>query len=164
MRTQEIEGNKLIAEFMGFPKIEIGTLWDYNRGLDQANNTVGLKISEITPAFGGEEGVRFEQSMPYKSYGVSYFDGRIFKPHGWDGRYNSPDKPYHSSWDWLMPVVEKIGNAHYYRFEISKNQCWFWNEEESVVEISNIERDNLLEAVWLAVVEFIKWYNNQQKP
>jgi hypothetical protein len=69
---------------------------------------------------------------------------------------------YHTSWDWLMPVVEKIeglrdskGNA--YRFII--DMC------NAQIEGANIEILGgafKLETTYKAVVEFIKWYNEQK--
>lgn len=41
--------------------------------------------------------------------------------------------PYHKSWDWLMPVVEKI------------SLC-----------------TNLKETIYKGVIEFIKWYNKNE--
>jgi hypothetical protein len=64
--------------------------------------------------------------------------------------YELKELIYHSSWDWLMPVVEKIGNIpeHGYVFKRSLDGGLFYK----------------IESVWLAVVEFIKWYNQNDKP
>lgn len=100
MKTEEIiEGNKLIAEFMGLR-------WN--------NIPVSTK-------------------------------GRLME--------------YHSSWDWLMLVVEKI-ESNGYVVEIKKR----WIEIRSDNEIRNIQNyiepdQSKIEAVWLAVAEFIKWHN-----
>jgi len=69
---------------------------------------------------------------------------------------------YKYSWDWLMPVVEKIeglrdskGNA--YRFSI--DMC------NAQIEGANIEILGgafKLDTTYKAVVEFIKWYNEQK--
>ena len=42
---------------------------------------------------------------------------------------------YYSSWDWLMPVAEKIGDENNLSFDI--------------------------ETTYIKVVEFIKWYNKK---
>lgn len=56
---------------------------------------------------------------------------------------------YHTSWDWLMPVVEKC----------------FVKQEEVSDDLSFKLNDALLEtnieSLYKAVVEFIKQYNNQ---
>ena len=61
---------------------------------------------------------------------------------------------YHSSWDWLMPVVEKIEHTSAY---VNVKGCH--------VKIStwvDVNAPTKLEAVHKAVVEFIKWYNEQK--
>ena len=94
------------------------------------------------------------------------------------------DLEYHKSWDWLMPVVDKIEREHKANFII---KCT-WNEftEYSIHQvIVNIEQGEMSkdksciydpkkiydyvgdavkckrEATYKAVVEFIKQYNNQ---
>lgn len=65
------------------------------------------------------------------------------------------DCRYHSSWDWLMPVVERIESLGYevtIRGEIVN------------IYIPNCEdfgatQKTKIGSTWLAVVEFIKWYN-----
>ena len=53
---------------------------------------------------------------------------------------------YEDSWDWLMPVVEKIGNIpqHGYSFKRDLDGGLFIG----------------IENVWRIVVEFIEWYNS----
>jgi len=61
---------------------------------------------------------------------------------------------YHTSWDWLMPVVEKIEHTSAY---VNVKGCH--------VKIStwvDVNAPTKLEAVHKAVVEFIKWYNEQK--
>jgi len=74
---------------------------------------------------------------------------------------------YDFNWNWLMPVVEKIAKD-YHKTEIVSDEetdhcrITVYNEEG--------ERDNeifecglsTLEATYKAVVEFIKWYNQNK--
>lgn len=85
------------------------------------------------------------------------------------------EKCYHSSWDWLMPVVEKIEKIHndhhgYFGVYISSNQCTIQgtklnlalkNPEYGFVYLSDTNAifDTKIKSTWFAVVEFIKWYN-----
>ena len=72
---------------------------------------------------------------------------------------------YNISWDWLMPVVEKIQmldivsnlsiGSSYVCLETT-NQEDEWNQ---VIYAD----DRPIDKVWLLVVEFIKWYNNNNK-
>ena len=113
MMTTEIkkptieEMNRVLAEYMGFPKITIGSKWNYDRSLDNADNTRNLEVINID----GNQ-VYFDMKMPFKSYGKKYFDGRTFYPVGTKG-WTKDDNPYprnayHKSWDSLMPVIKKI--------------------------------------------------------
>jgi len=124
--TQEeiIEGNKLIAKFIGF----------YFRN-----------ESTCQPIHGWITGL---STMTY-----------------------NPDfyLKFHSSWDWLMPVVEKINNMN---ASISINPA---NVSITTHVIGHILQDDSyhkyyffkpsgdnytpIEATWNAVVDFIKWYN-----
>ena len=68
---------------------------------------------------------------------------------------------YHSSWDWLMPVVEKIESLNY-EFIIFRTTANI-NRGESQ-EFPYYQGETKKEAAYKAVVEFIKWYNqNKQK-
>jgi len=78
---------------------------------------------------------------------------------------------YRSSWDWLMPVVDKIeSTVQGIGFEIRPTQCIideqysnnsFLDEnslEYNFTEIFTVGK-NRFEATYNAVIEFINWYN-----
>jgi len=90
--------------------------------------------------------------------------------------YDEPELKYHSSWDWLMPVVEKIESIHdehhgYFGVHISSNSCsiqgtnlWKAIEENSSYGSVYMSDPNAIfptkiESTWYNIVEFIKWYN-----
>lgn len=54
--------------------VTVGSVWDYGRQLDNAQNYRNLVVKSIA---NGQ--VEFEQKMPFKTYGIGFFDGRIFK-------------------------------------------------------------------------------------
>ena len=56
---------------------------------------------------------------------------------------------YDTSWDWLMPVVEKIGNLYDGRSMVN---C----------EIFHLSLFAERPDIYKAVIEFIKWYNDQK--
>ena len=89
---------------------------------------------------------------------------------------------FHKSWDWLIPVVEKIENLNLKEFfykwneeektrynfmsicvDISYNYCNIYVELEldPPYEISSVTLDSKIEAVYKAVVNFINWYNEK---
>lgn len=73
---------------------------------------------------------------------------------------------FHNSWDWLMPVVEKIEDLDNCQVDI----CFDWCRIGYKGYLFNIDTRNFLkgktkiEAVYFACIQFIKWYNeNKQK-
>lgn len=62
---------------------------------------------------------------------------------------------FHSDWNWLMEIVEKI----------EKTSAWV-NIKGCAVDISTISNTSAktkIEATFIAVVNFIKWYNENNK-
>jgi hypothetical protein len=80
--------------------------------------------------------------------------------------YEDCELEYHSSWDWLMPVVEKIENIEYVnrmgRFNVNaisfeeNYTCVITDSENTFIQV---EGETKRVATYKAVVEFIKWYN-----
>ena len=71
---------------------------------------------------------------------------------------------YHTSYDWLMPVVEKIENHHEYcDVLICPVGCSISVTRLSINDTYYCQIDNdagtKIEGVYASVVEFIKWYN-----
>ena len=64
---------------------------------------------------------------------------------------------FHESWDWLMPVVEKIQDIHGTRICIVGNGICFEKGEEYIVANTKIK------AVYKFVIKYIKWYNKEVK-
>ena len=58
---------------------------------------------------------------------------------------------FHSSWDWLMPVVEKCLTTH----EVQEGKDWDYHYSQLHDDLWSIN----IETTYKAVVEFIKWYN-----
>ena len=85
-----------------------------------------------------------------------------------DNYMKTHDLQYHTSWDWLMPVVEKINTMYFYgnpEIRIGKNRvellCGF--EEKHIYKAWRISKDiSYVKTIYDAVVEFIKWYNQQK--
>jgi hypothetical protein len=135
METKEIlENNKLIAEFTGAKEQEF------------IDGSIGL-------SFWNPNG-----------------SGRLGKyPDGSTSKYDDELK-YHFSWDWLMPVVEKIEKFRF-KDEIDttdaiQNYAFLRTLQRNQARINRFSLftgDTKIDAVWKAVVEFIKWYNRQEK-
>ena len=78
----------------------------------------------------------------------------------WKDTFFDNQLKFHSDWNWLMEVVEKIESLGY-RIEIVKHICRIYLSNKETIIIS--ENTPKIEAVYIACVEFIKWYNNQNK-
>lgn len=94
--------------------------------------------------------------------------------------FGSKPLQYHSSWNWLMPVVEEISLIPFPKENGWKEEDYkdfsaypyprtfgMRNEQGKFMVRLNanqlFEADTLIEATWLAVVDFITWYNTQNK-
>ena len=72
---------------------------------------------------------------------------------------------FHTSWDWLMPVVEKIENFIFdennsYNVTIgSTNYCVIQDSNGDTIEIIKDNGKSKLETTYQAVVEFINQHN-----
>lgn len=75
---------------------------------------------------------------------------------------------YHEDWNWLMEVVEKIESIEYgiYQVDILQEGCKILERCRLLIDkrVGKLESDTTkIESVYLACVEFIKWYNNQNR-
>ena len=75
---------------------------------------------------------------------------------------------YHTSWDWLMPVVEKINllDDYRYTFLIASMDTQIVDNitNDVIVEVScKHSVDELIKSVYEAVVEFIKQIDYERK-
>ena len=96
-----------------------------------------------------------------------YLDGLYFH----NGGYYDTNMEFHKSWDWLMPVVDKIESIHgvFRRGSMTKGgQLHNATEKKYVIEygmhdkvIAHVYATTRIEAEYQAVVEFIKAKNNQ---
>ncbi len=73
---------------------------------------------------------------------------------------------FDESWDWLMPVVEKIEEMDVVAsFQIEQPTIYIWASSESST-FEDIEVDTFakskIEAVYESCIKFIKWYNENK--
>jgi hypothetical protein len=69
---------------------------------------------------------------------------------------------FHTDWNWLMQVVEKIENFGF-EFFIVESRCKIaHNTDHSIETIIDFEIiGTKIQATYNACVDFVKWYNNQ---
>ena len=122
-----IKGNKLIAEFIGFKRLNpdnsfrLHQWWDINTGKKQ----------------------------------------HIFK--GCDHSLE-----FHTSWDWLMPVIQKIEKTGEFSVTIFKGCCDIhYSSSLDKYDFEPIEKGGgqpKILSTYQAIIEFINWYNKNYKP
>lgn len=110
------EGNKLIAEYMGYVY--------YHKGVDIDDSDIGglytrYEIFSKTPILVDE----YEQGDQYYFSQVPNPDFDKETPERWCNdirtlnwsslNHYMTDPEYHSSWDWIMPVCKKILDSEY---------------------------------------------------
>lgn len=81
-----------------------------------------------------------------------HVDGEIFYAN---------DFKFHTDWNWLMPVVEKIEADYMYGVNMEWQMCTIDKAGENKESFPRIEVDAFtkISATYLAIVEFIKWHN-----
>jgi hypothetical protein len=135
-KEEIIEGNELIVSFLGWTKYSYNQKYDLTHCRDYDCYNIG-EFSKYSDIYIPESG-----NLPAAHYNLEF----------------------HSSWSWLMPVVEKIESIG----ETDKSYGVLCDITTTYIRIGPISIDlkikkNLskIEAVYNAIVEFIKWYNTQ---
>jgi len=77
--------------------------------------------------------------------------------------YNLSEAKFDSSWDWLMPVVEKIESLGY-GVTIGMGTYVVIQDDvtDTGLKITKMTDNNKLFCTYEAVVEFINWYNENK--
>ena len=91
-------------------------------------------------------------------------------PHGGGFGFHAETLQYHSSWDWIMPVVEKIEKTnrpndkeyHPYTATIWANGCCISDGNNGNKIIEGFHPEGKLSAVYEVCLQFIQWYNEQK--
>ena len=133
------QSNKLIAEFMGAPTM----IWN-----------------DPDPIKGNDYRVVLYQ--PYEDnetalihYGVGELnsEAEVFI-----SELEDISLKYHTSWDWLMPVVQRCTKVGYGNENDELTQIW----EECFGDLDSGFLGNHIDEVYASVVKFIKWHNKNQ--
>lgn len=112
---------------------------------------------------------------------IAEFIGAVFHDHvnewyDWNGLYMGESLRFHTSWDWIMPVVEKIEGLETpitnnllledkfetYEVHIENKHVKIYAHGEVTKEIADLKSNTKIEAVYNACIEFILWYNQNK--
>jgi hypothetical protein len=136
-----IQNNKIIAEFMGCTNFK---MYNDSFTFDHPNKT------------------KWEWS-------------NRFKDNIETNNFSSSSSFYDNDWNWLMEVVEKIESLEFYPknstcigfdsfgVEINKNRCDITRYGDFTSHLLQSNGNTRMETVYNAVLDFIKWYNEQSK-
>lgn len=148
---QITEGNELIAKFDGWEIVTVGYYGQHH----------------------GEE----DDETEWQSYHRGWLDkmriesvGRYIVKVQENDWFEYEDMRYHKSWNLLMPVVEKIGDARVkslapynsdlmFKIEIVNGYTKIEGTGERIFYNSSVE-GSMIAATFKAVIHFIKWYNS----
>jgi hypothetical protein len=105
---------------------------------------------------------------------VEFLNWKVIPTHSKELRYENLEGnhyylhklKFHNSYDWLMLVVEKI-NKELYLIDIlytlnNTKVLIKLNSNNEIIAESYTENFNSLNAIFNAVIEFIKWYNKME--
>ena len=80
---------------------------------------------------------------------------------------NYHESHYHNSWDWLMPVVEKIEGDERFDVDILQNGTrvvdYSVSPDPIVCNVADISFENKIDHTYDCVVKFIQWYNQNKE-
>ena len=107
------------------------------------------------------EFMNLDMYPPHDDYPLLYDCSPIDQDPQW---YALEEFQYHTSWNWLMLVVEKIEREYMYAVQPCWEHCIIDTAGENTEDFERIEVDSSdkLSATYGAVVAFITWYNEQQ--
>lgn len=80
----------------------------------------------------------------------------------WHMIVKSDELEYHTSWDWLMPVVEKIEAIPGIYFDIYREATIVKHQpaEFKAWGVTEYNQESKIAHVYEAAVKFIQWYNS----
>jgi cytochrome oxidase Cu insertion factor (SCO1/SenC/PrrC family) len=126
--------NKLIAEFMGYEECP-------------------MKLYRMDDKF---QSVKiYSEYQDEDEYNTISAGARIIK-------FTPEQMEFHTSWDWLMPVVESIERLGYEFFIVEDRVKVSHNTDHSIETIIDLTSRSKLNATYNAVVEFINEYNKNK--
>lgn len=186
MENQEInDGNKMIVKFMGIGKPiyqDTGRRDDNGMpildgsviiadGYGADDNTFYCVFQEcgefFSCAYGDRDPISEYKSIVVKGHCEDY--RHLYEKEDWDwsgnlgeALHDVPTPKYHSSWDWLIPVVEQIEKGNY-GFKMCRKVVEVYIDDTKEV-IIKVKEQSRIESLYKAVIQFIQWYTQTSNP
>lgn len=161
-----IKENKLIAVYMDYRYCEedVHYTGDYKIAcMDTIYSKVPIEIVIY-------DDCKYFADLPNPDYGkleATHWNNAI-KTLSWNtlnSRNYIMNLQYHSSWDWLMAVIEKIEANNKIAVQIERNSCRIskYESDFQVIPFDIVRSQRFktkIETVYTSVVSYIKWYND----
>lgn len=94
---------------------------------------------------------------------IAEFMGEVLDEEDHAHNFTLDQLPYRTNWNWLMPVVEKIGEVDGYScINIDSSEVYTHRKNDTMLTFTNRECGSKILSVYKSVIEFIKWYNSQK--
>ena len=150
--TQEeiIQGNKLIDSFMGYIIYE-GEEYSIEKDRNTHESCGNVRSNTIIKFYHYKWGEFFNNKVS------KCFKFKKYKGFEIDCFFDISDLKYHTSWDWLMPVVKKFDYLAENKFIDFNSDFSFWCEEID----DTVTRTYEIEPVFKIMIKAITWYNTQ---
>lgn len=91
--------------------------------------------------------------------GLTVDNGIVFKD---DNTGDFHSIKYHTSWEWLMPVVGKCDTISFYENSNKNVLDKKWGEIFNDQDVVRSFQTNEIATIYNAVVQFIEWYNENK--
>ena len=117
-----------------------------------------MESNKLIAEFLGAKPISLGASVEYEMYGII----ECIKDGVNEKHFFIPDEmEFKESWDWLMPVVEKINTMDDFNYSVSINYHYTSiADNNTLYDIVDVDADgDTQKGCYKAVVEFIKWYN-----
>lgn len=109
-------------------------------------------MNEVIARFVGGKRI---QHPSQKFFSEDHFGYVCHKGHWWNER----NLQYHTSWDWLIPVIQKIKGMH---LDILK-QAYVMEYMKAAAHMNSGLLSLKIEEAHLGVYKFLTWYNQQKQ-
>jgi hypothetical protein len=101
----------------------------------------------------------FNSQLDYKIYDIPQHKRDVVAEQNGGTLFAEMDLKFHSDWNWLMEVVEKIESLNY-EVVIQNHICHIeMLLMDNIVVSEDIPK---IEAVYKACISFVKWYNENK--
>lgn len=117
----------------------------------KAGNNIIAEFMTDTPKIGSQYGFKILPSHYENIIANKYYD-LIW--------INEENLQYHLSYDWLMPVIYKIADIHFFEYTYKWQGYYSLSEVLTIItRRSNTFLINDINTIWQAVVNWIIWHN-----